>query len=78
MYAIRSYYDRAKYTCRVCHVDIGFSMRAGETGITEEYNNNGFYCGACHNGVEAFGPYEGKEPGTETANCDRCHSYNFV
>ena len=25
---------RSKYTCRVCHVDIGFAMKAGETGIT--------------------------------------------
>ena len=48
---------RVKYTCRLCHVDIGFAMYAGDTGITEEYNETGFYCGACHNGKEAFGPH---------------------
>jgi len=26
---------RSKYTCRLCHVDIGFAMKTGETGITE-------------------------------------------
>ena len=29
---------RAKYTCRLCHVDLGFSMIAGETGIADEDN----------------------------------------
>ena len=81
----RHWLHRAKYTCRVCHVDIGFAMRVGETGITEEYNNSGFYCGACHNGVEAFGPYDDKDTEAEIVNCERCHSlgrevpfkYNF-
>ena len=27
------WYHRAKYTCRLCHVDIGFAMKAGATGI---------------------------------------------
>lgn len=67
---------RARYTCRLCHVDIGFSMKAGGTGIREEDNKNGLYCGACHNGKESFGPEE-KNPGGGTAkkNCDLCHSY---
>ena len=66
---------RAKYTCKICHVDIGFAMHAGETGITEEYNKNGFYCGACHNGVEAFGPQETNNSGASIPTCERCHSY---
>ena len=41
---------RAKYTCRLCHVDIGFAMKAGETGIKASDNMAGYYCGACHNG----------------------------
>jgi len=68
---------RAKYTCRVCHVDIGFAMQTGQTGITEEYNMSGFYCGSCHNGIEAFGPYEEKDPETKNPNCDRCHSFGI-
>jgi c(7)-type cytochrome triheme protein len=40
---------RAKYTCRVCHVDIGFAMRPGGTDIRAADNAKGMYCGACHN-----------------------------
>ena len=42
---------RSKFTCRVCHVDIGFAMKAGATGITAAANAQGYYCGSCHNGV---------------------------
>ncbi|MEJ2684361.1 MAG: cytochrome c3 family protein [Candidatus Sulfobium sp.] len=66
---------RAKYTCRLCHVDLGFAMKAGATGVTEEDNKRGFYCGACHNGKEAFGPKEKNMFGKETKNCARCHSF---
>ncbi|HEX2768583.1 MAG TPA: c(7)-type cytochrome triheme domain-containing protein [Geobacteraceae bacterium] len=45
---------RAKYTCRVCHVDIGFAMRGGETRIKAADNMRGFYCGTCHNGSMPF------------------------
>lgn len=66
---------RAEYTCRLCHVDLGFAMEAGTTGITEDDNNNGLYCGGCHDGKEAFGP-EGKDiMGNVSKNCYRCHSY---
>jgi c(7)-type cytochrome triheme protein len=41
---------RSKFTCRVCHVDIGFAMRAGATGINAADNARGYYCGTCHNG----------------------------
>jgi c(7)-type cytochrome triheme protein len=60
---------RSKYTCRLCHVDVGFAMQAGGTRMTEEDNQNGLYCGACHNGGEAFGP-DGPPQ-----NCSKCHSY---
>jgi len=46
---------RAKFTCRVCHVDIGFAMQANETGIDAKTNAQGFYCGACHDGKRQFG-----------------------
>lgn len=67
---------RARYTCRLCHIDIGFQMEAGATGITEEDNHNGLYCGACHNGKESFGPEMKDNRGnTVKKNCDFCHSY---
>jgi c(7)-type cytochrome triheme protein len=55
---------RSKFTCRLCHVDIGFAMQANATQVHEDGNRKGFYCGACHNGKTAF----------EMASCDRCHS----
>jgi c(7)-type cytochrome triheme protein len=66
---------RSKYTCRLCHVDIGFAMEAGATGITEEDNKLGMYCGACHNGGEAFGPQETNSLLGMGPSCQRCHSY---
>ena len=65
---------RAKYTCRLCHIDLGFAMTAGETNILEEDNTNGLYCGACHNGEIAFGPEEQGVSDAKVRNCVRCHS----
>jgi len=65
---------RSKYTCRLCHVDIGFAMVAGETGITELDNERGLYCGSCHDGTIAFGAKETKKGGETQENCVRCHS----
>jgi c(7)-type cytochrome triheme protein len=71
---------RAKFTCRLCHVDIAFSMKAGASGITASDNINGFYCGACHNGkmvqegrkvFEACSKTSAKD---DTKKCDRCHA----
>jgi len=56
---------RSRYTCRVCHLDLGFSMHAGDTGITRAQYTAGKYCGACHDGVTAFGVQGGE--------CDQCH-----
>jgi len=70
---------RAQYTCRLCHVDIGFAMAKGDTKITAASNSRGLYCGACHNGKRT---YNGKTifascsdaaPLKEPA-CERCHS----
>jgi c(7)-type cytochrome triheme protein len=66
---------RAKYTCRLCHVDLGFAMEAGATGVRDYDNTSGLYCGACHNGKEAFGPKTKTRAGQGGKNCDRCHSY---
>ncbi len=84
---------RAKYTCRLCHVDIGFAMKANGTDIKAEDNVNGYYCGACHNGKmvvdgkAVFGSCaQGRLSTQDTGLCDRCHSlgkkvnkdYNFM
>jgi c(7)-type cytochrome triheme protein len=59
---------RSRYTCRVCHQELGFSMRQGDTGITRKDIVAGKYCGACHNGTVAFHALEGAE-----RNCKKCH-----
>ena len=72
---------RAEFTCRLCHVDIGFAMMAGGTNITAATNKQGFYCGVCHNGKRR---YNGKatfiscSEGAilKDAGCERCHSQN--
>ncbi|MBI4793131.1 MAG: hypothetical protein HY789_10520 [Deltaproteobacteria bacterium] len=60
---------RIKYACRVCHLELEFEFAVNTTPITEEDNINGYYCGACHNGTDAFA--HTKE------NCDKCHSGNI-
>lgn len=68
---------RMRYTCRLCHVDLGFAMRAGETAVREQDNRQGLFCGACHNGKEAFGWEREERHGLTTERieaCDRCHS----
>lgn len=60
---------RAYFTCRVCHLELDFAMRAGETGIRRSQYTKGRYCGVCHDGRTAF-TVQG-DPGSP--NCDRCH-----
>lgn len=64
---------RTRFTCRVCHVDVGFAMLANETRVREEDNRKGFFCGSCHNGKIAFGPRT-PQSGPEDPSCERCHS----
>lgn len=45
---------RQNFSCRLCHVDLGFSMNVGETQVTAADNERGSYCGSCHNGTFAF------------------------
>ncbi len=59
---------RARYTCRVCHLELGFSMRSGDTGITREQYLAGKYCGACHDGKTAFSVRDG-----DSSQCGSCH-----
>ena len=76
---------RAKFTCRVCHVDIGFGMKANQTDIRAADNQNGYYCGSCHNGEIVFSSCKNDYTQKDVKTCDRCHSvgkkvapkYNF-
>jgi c(7)-type cytochrome triheme protein len=68
---------RAKYTCRLCHSDIGFALKAGGTEVKAADNMTGLYCGVCHNGkMEDNGKPIFEACGTEKADarCSRCHS----
>ncbi len=71
---------RAKFTCRLCHVDIGFAIKAGTTGIKAADNMSGYYCGSCHNGRTLINEKKVFEScskiviADEKAKCLRCHS----
>ena len=70
---------RAKFTCRVCHVDIGFAMKAEASDIKAIDNINGYYCGTCHNGTREFGDTSvfsscKEGAGSMDATCNCCHS----
>lgn len=69
---------RAKYTCRLCHGDLAFAMKAGGTGIKAADNQQGIFCGACHNGKMQEGSRKVFAACTtdksDTARCERCHS----
>ncbi len=75
---------RSKFTCRLCHVDIGFGMKAGATGIKAVDNMKGFYCGTCHNGRMVFDNRKVFESCTakyvreDSARCERCHSQGKI
>jgi c(7)-type cytochrome triheme protein len=60
---------RARYTCRVCHVDLEFAMRAGASGISKDSCQSGKFCGVCHNGKTAFAAMGNGQ----TKQCERCH-----
>jgi len=62
---------RSRYTCRVCHQQLGFSMRRGDSGITRNQYLAGKFCGACHNGSTAFTVKDGPQP-----QCKKCHMEN--
>jgi c(7)-type cytochrome triheme protein len=71
---------RALFTCRLCHMDVGFAMEAGETKITASLNMQGVYCGACHDSKMTFGGKKNfaacaeKYNEEEAKRCGRCHS----
>jgi c(7)-type cytochrome triheme protein len=58
------WWHRSKFTCKVCHTDLGFPMKAGTTDFVMSEIFAGKQCGACHDGKTAFAP----------TDCNRCHS----
>jgi c(7)-type cytochrome triheme protein len=72
---------RAKFTCRLCHVDLAFAMSANGTQVKAADNAAGQYCGACHDGRRSLGGhtiFESCRLGAATrplaGTCLRCHS----
>lgn len=58
------WFHRIRFRCMVCHVELGFEMRAGANDFTMNDMSQGKFCGRCHNGEIAWG----------TENCDLCHN----
>jgi len=58
---------RVHFTCRVCHTDLGFTMKKGGSEVSMADIRNGLFCGACHNDDIAF------SAGAEEVDCGRCH-----
>jgi len=58
------WFHRIRFSCKVCHSDIGFQMKAGANKIDMLKIINGEFCGNCHNGETAW----------SVGNCELCHS----
>ncbi len=73
---------RIYFTCKVCHSDIGFAMKAGADDIKMREILKGKWCGVCHNGKTAFAPVEFQNKDGEVTvtflQCNRCHSEDIV
>ena len=60
-------------------------MKANQTDIRAADNQNGYYCGSCHNGGIVFSSCKNDYTQKDVKTCDRCHSvgkkvapkYNF-
>lgn len=71
---------RLLYSCRLCHVDVGFAMQAGASGVTGETNAAGMHCGACHDGRSRhagraiFAACTLSPPDRASPACARCHA----
>ncbi len=58
------WFHRIRFSCKVCHADLGFKMEAGGNQINMLKIIDGEYCGACHNNEVAW----------SVENCDVCHT----
>lgn len=70
---------RDKYTCRLCHVDLGFAMKAGGSEMNAADNQRGYFCGSCHDGKREYQGRQifaacstAKRP-EDTPRCQLCH-----
>ncbi len=54
---------RAQFLCNVCHANLGFAIKTGDTRVEMSAITEGRYCGACHNGKIAWA----------AKDCKRCH-----
>ncbi|MEA3465358.1 MAG: c(7)-type cytochrome triheme domain-containing protein [Thermodesulfobacteriota bacterium] len=61
---------RTRFSCRVCHFELDFAFVAGQSDINEEDMLDGDFCGACHDGSQAFG--------VTKQNCEKCHTGNDI
>jgi c(7)-type cytochrome triheme protein len=70
---------RSRFTCRLCHVDLGFAMKPGGSEIKAEDNIRGYFCGTCHNGKKnadgkvLFQACLKNPTAEEQRQCGRCH-----
>ena len=58
------WFHRIRYTCKVCHADLGIQLKAGGNEINMAKIREGKFCGACHNGEIAWG----------VEKCNLCHT----
>ena len=70
---------RVFYTCRVCHADLAFALKAGETQVSASTNEGGTHCGACHDGKThdgrtVFRACWGWPRADAARGCTRCHT----
>jgi c(7)-type cytochrome triheme protein len=71
---------RKNYTCRLCHVDIGFGMTANSTRLRAADNSKGYFCGTCHNGasshngIRIFASCASSYNREEYQRCVKCHT----
>jgi c(7)-type cytochrome triheme protein len=66
---------RPNYTCRVCHSELEFAMKANETGIVcNKGTTTDKYCFVCHNGKTVDGVTAFAPDGPEGKKCSRCHN----
>ncbi|HEX9399021.1 MAG TPA: c(7)-type cytochrome triheme domain-containing protein [Anaeromyxobacter sp.] len=68
---------RVMFSCRLCHIDVGFAMAAGGSQISRATNSAGLHCGACHDGKKVIREKvvfaACSATGLLTAECVRCH-----
>jgi len=74
------WFHRTRFTCRLCHVDLAFAMKANGSNVRAADNAKGYYCGSCHNGKKdadgkkIFDSCSVQWTRDDLPKCTRCHS----